>query len=117
MVRKLYYKNCMNNERRVFARLKRSLPITLLDSEVKSKNISPEGVYFEIITKNIENYSPGKVIMIEVEFTNSQFGLPEGTDRFIGFGEVVRMDGIDINNHDKRLGLALKFSERLKLYI
>jgi hypothetical protein len=80
------------------------------DSRVKSKNISPEGVYFEVTTKDIENYSPGKVIMIEVEFTNSQFGLPEErTDRLIGFGEVVWVDGTDINNHDKKLGVALKF--------
>ncbi len=107
----------MNNERRVFARLKRSLPITLLDREVKSKNISPEGVYFEVTTKDIENYSPGKVIMIEVEFTNSQFGLPERTNRLIGFGEVVRVDGIDINNHDKKLGVALKFSEKFKVCV
>ncbi len=117
MVRKLYYINGMNEERRGSGRLKCSLPITLLDSEVKSKNISPEGVYFEVTTKDIENYSPGKIIMIEVKFTNSQFGLPEErTERLIGFGEVVRMDGIDINNHDKKLGVALKFCEELKVY-
>ncbi len=117
MARKLYYINRMNNERRFFARLERSLPITLLDSKVKSKNISPEGVYFEVTTKDIENYSPGKVIVVEVKFTNSQFVLLERTDRFIGFGEVVRVDGIDINNHDKKLGVALKFSEKLKVYV
>ncbi len=107
----------MNEERRGSGRLECLLPITLLDSEVRSKNISPEGVYFEVTTKDIENYSPGKVIMIEVEFTNSQFGLPEErTYRLIGFGEVVRVDGIDINNHDKKLGVALKFCEELKVY-
>jgi hypothetical protein len=116
MVRKLYYITCMNNERRGSGRLACSLPITLHDSRVKSKNISPEGVYFEVTTKDIENYSPGKVIMIEIEFTNSQFGLPERTERLIGFGEVVRVDGIDINNHDKKLGVALKFCEELKVY-
>ncbi len=117
MARELYYKDCMNEERRGSERLKCSLPITLLGSNIKSKNISPEGVYFEVATKDIENYSPGKVIMIEVEFTNSQFGLPEErTDRLIGFGEVVRMDGIDINNHGKKLGVALKFCEELKVY-
>ena len=120
MVRKLYNINSMNNERRVFARLKRSLPITLLDSEVKSKNISPEGVYFEVTTKDIENYSPGKVIKIEIEVvecTNSQFGLPVRTYRLIGFGEVVRIGEIDINSHDKKLGVVLKFSEKLKVCV
>ncbi len=117
MVRELHYINRTNNERRFFARLKHSLPITLLDSEVKSKNISPEGVYFEVTTKDIENYSPGKVIMIEVEFTNSQFWLPERTDKLIGFGEVVRVEGIDITNHDNKFGVALKFSEELKVCV
>ncbi len=117
MAKELYYINRMNNERRLFARLKRSLPITLLDSEVKSKNISPESVYFEVTTKDIENYSLGKVIMVEVEFTDSKFAPPERTDKFIGFGEVVRVEGIDITNHDKKLGVALKFSEELKKHV
>ncbi len=107
----------MNNERRFFARLKRPLPITLLDSKVKPKNISPEGVYFEVTTKDIEDYSLGKVIMVEVEFTDSKFAPPERTDKFIGFGEVVRVEGIDISNHDKKLGVALKFSEELKVCV
>ncbi len=104
-------------ERRAEKRIEDSLLIRTFDCEVKTKNISPEGVYFEVTTKDIENYSPGKVIMIEVEFTNSQFGLhEERTDRLIGFGEVVRVDGTDINNHDKKLGVALKFCEELKVY-
>lgn len=114
MAKKLCYTVCMNHERRSFARTKHSLPITLLDSEVKSKNISPEGVYFEVITKDIENYSPGKVILCEVEYNNSRFEIPKKTGRFIGFGEVVRVDAIDINNPNKKLGVALKFSEKLK---
>jgi hypothetical protein len=90
------------------------------DSRVKSKNISPEGVYFEVTTKDIENYSPGKVIKIEIEVvecTNSRFRLPERTYRLIGFGEVVRIDEIDINSHDKKLGVVLKFSEKLKVCV
>ncbi len=107
MVRKLYYINRMNNERRFFARLKRSLPITLLDSKVKSKNISPEGVYFEVTTKDIENYSPGRAIIIQIEVIYSKSELPEKRVWVAGFGEVVRVEGIDITNHDKKLGVAL----------
>ncbi len=107
----------MNNERRFFARLKRSLPITVHDSKVKSKNISPEGVYFEVTTKDIVNYSLGKVIMVEVKFTDSKFAPPERTDKLIVFGEVVRVEGIDITDHDIKLGVALKFSEELKVCV
>ena len=117
MVRELRHISRMNNERRFFARLKRSIPITLIGQKVKSKNISPEGVYFEVTTKDIKNYFLGKIIMVEVEFTNSKFAPPERTDKFIGFGEVVRVEGIDITNHDKKSGVALKFSEELKKHV
>ncbi len=106
----------MNNERRFFARLKRSLPITLLDHKVNSGNISPGGVYFEVTTKDIENYSLGKVIMVYIEGIDSK---SVGTERNVcitGFGEVVRVDGIDINNHYKKLGVALKFCVDHKVF-
>ncbi len=117
MVRELHCINRMNNERRFFARLKRSLPITLLDREVKSKNISPEGVYFEVITNDVENYALGKEIMVYIEGIDSK---SVGTERNVcitGFGEVVRVDEIDITNHDKKLGVALKFDGELKVYV
>jgi hypothetical protein len=107
----------MNNERRFFARLKRSLPITLLDSEVKSKNISPEGVYFEVTTKDIKNYSPGRVIMIQIEAIYSTLELLEKRVWVAGVGEIIRVDEIEITNHDKKLGVALKFSEELKVCV
>ncbi len=42
-------------ERRAEKRLSLSLSIILPDQKVKSKNISPEGVYFEVTTKDIKN--------------------------------------------------------------
>ncbi len=104
-------------ERRVEERLELSLPMTLLGQKVKSENISLGGVYFEVITKDIENYSLGKVIMVEVEFTDSKFVPPERTDKLIGFGKVARVERIDITNHDNKFGVALKFSEELKVCV
>ncbi len=46
------------SERRAEKRLSLSLPIILLDQKVKSKNISPGGVYFEVITKWYQNVFP-----------------------------------------------------------
>ncbi len=104
-------------ERRVEERLELSLPMTLLGQKVKSENISLGGVYFEVITKDIENYSLGKVIMVEVEFTDSKFAPPERTDKIIVFGKVARVERIDITNHDNKFGVALKFSEELKVCV
>ena len=53
-------------EKRFDKRLEISLPIRLLDDKVISKNISPGGIYFEVITDDIEKYSPGKIITIEI---------------------------------------------------
>ncbi len=109
----------MNDERRTSERLERSLPISLLSygHAVKLKNISPEGVYFEVITNDVENYSLGKEIMVYVEGFNSKSVGTEGNICITGFGEVVRADGIDIGNHDKKLGVALKFGGELKVYV
>ncbi len=109
----------MNDERRTSKRLERSLPISLLSygHAVKLKNISPEGVYFEVITNDVENYSLGKEIMVYVEGFDSKSVGTEGNICITGFGEVVRADGIDIGNHDKKLGVALKFGGELKVYV
>ncbi len=103
-------------ERRAEKRLSLSLPIILLDQKVKTKNISPEGVYFEVTTKDIKNHSPGRVTMVQIEVIYSKPELPEKRVWVAGFGEIVRVDEIDTINHYKKLGVALAFSEKLKVY-
>jgi hypothetical protein len=119
MVRELYYIDCMNEERRVSERLERSLPISLLSHghTVKLKNISPEGVYFEVITDDTENYFLGQEIMVYVEGIDSKSVRTERNVCITGFGEVVRVDEIGTNNHDKKIGVALKFDGELKIYV
>jgi hypothetical protein len=109
----------MNDERRASERLERSLPISLLSHGhmVKLKNISPEGVYFEVITNDVENYALGKEIMVYIEGIDSKSVGTEGSVCITGFGEIVRVDEIDITNHDKKLGVALKFGGELKVYV
>ncbi len=103
-------------ERRAEKRLSLSLSIILPDQKVKSKNISPEGVYFEVTTKDIKNYSPGRVIMIQIEVIYSKPELPVIRVWVAGFGEIIRVDEIDTINHYKQLGVALTFSEKLEVY-
>ncbi len=107
----------MNNERRFFARLKRSLPITLLDSEVKSKNISPEGVYFEVITNDIEKYSPGETSTIEIIVNTFTSMLPKKTVKLTGTGMIIRVDETENINQDRKLCVALKFIKKLEAFL
>ncbi len=103
-------------ERRAEKRLSLSLSIILPDQKVKSKNISPEGVYFEVTTKDINNYSPGRVIMIQTEVIYSKPELPEKRVWIAGFGEIIRVDEIEIINQDRKLGVALKFIKELEIF-
>ncbi len=103
-------------ERRAEKRIEDSLLIRTFDCEVKTKNISPEGVYFEVTTKDIKNYSPGRVTMVHIEVIYSKHELPEKRVWVAGFGEIVRVDEIDTINHYKKLGVALAFSEKLEVY-
>ncbi|MFQ5713192.1 MAG: hypothetical protein ACE5GU_04115 [Candidatus Scalinduaceae bacterium] len=102
-------------ERRVDKRLEIALPIKLLNHEVKSKNISPGGVYFEETADNIEEYSLGETTMIKIVTSVSNPGLPSKTVELTGIGMVMRIDKIDSHHKDKKFGVALKFSERPKI--
>ncbi len=101
-------------ERRAGKRLGLSLPITLLDNEVKSKNISSGGVYFEVIADNIEECSPGKTTTIKIVTNVSTPELPSRTVELTGMGTITRIDKI-ADHKGKKFGVALKFSEKLKV--
>ncbi len=106
----------IQNERRGCERLERSLAIMLHDRKVTSKNISSQGVYFEVIANDIKNYAPGKAFMIEVDaIASSSPQLPDRKIKLTGTGVVVRADALDTANSDKRLGVALKFREKLEV--
>ncbi len=104
-------------ERRVDKRLGLSLPITLLDHKVKSKIISSGGFYFEVTADDIEDYSLGKTTTIKILTSVSTPGLPSKTVRLTGIGMIIRIDRVDTNHNGKKFGVALKFSEKLKLNV
>ncbi len=107
-------------ERRADKRLGISLAITILNHKVKSKNISSGGVYFEVTADDIEDYSLGKTTTIKILTSVSTPGLPGKTVRLTGVGMIIRIDKIDkidTNHNGKKFGVALKYSERLKLNV
>ncbi len=104
-------------ERRVDKRLGLSLPISILNHKVKSKNISSGGIYFEVTADDIEDYSLGKTTTIKIVTSVSTPGLPSKTVKLTGVGMIIRIDRVDINHNGKKYGVALKFSEKLKLNV
>lgn len=115
--RKTVLYNSNRIERRVGKRLELSLPMTLLGQKVKSKNIGPCGVYFEVITNDIEKYSPGKTSTIEIIVSTSTPMLPKKTVKLTGTGRIIRVDEIEIINQDRKLGVALKFIKNLEPFL
>ena len=109
--------NSKGIERRDGKRLELSLLMTLLGQKVKSKNISSGGVYFEVITNDIEKHSSGKTSTIEIIASTSTPTLPQKTVKLTGTGMIIRMDEIEIINQDRKLGVALKFSKNLETFL
>ncbi len=104
-------------ERRGGKRLELSLPMPLLGQKVKSKNISSGGVYFEVITNDIEKYSPGKTSTIEIIVSTSTHTLPQKTLKITGTGMIIRVDEIEIINQDRKLGVVFKFIKKLETFL
>jgi hypothetical protein len=104
-------------ERRADKRLAQSLQITLLDHKVSSENVSPSGVYFEVVTNNVEPFSIGRTVKFEML---AKAHTPVSLGRAIklaGSGKIVRNNKIDNNQNDKKFGIALTFSEKLEVLL
>jgi hypothetical protein len=102
-------------DRRADRRLDLALQITLPGHKGETKKISATGVYFEVITDDIEAFSPGITIPIQIKaFTTTKGSEP----RYInlkGNGSIVRNDIKNITRHGNRLGVAMKFKESFDL--
>ena len=115
--RKTVLYNSNRIERRVGKRLELSLPMTLLGQKVKSENIGPGGVYVEVITNDIEKYSPGETSTIEIIVNTSTSMLPKKTVKLTGTGMIIRVDEIETINQDRKLCVALKFIKKLETFL
>ncbi len=126
-------------EKRFDKRLEISLPIRLLDDKFISKNISPGGIYFEVITDDIEKYSPGEIITIEITASTSTHKISNQIIKLTGIGVITRIDKLFSNptfllsqraagaatfaapvqesRRGEKLGVALKFSNKLELSV
>ncbi len=104
-------------EKRFDKRLEISLPIRLFDDKVISKNVSPGGIYFEVITDDIEKYSPGRIITIEITASTSTHEISNQIIRLTGIGMITRIDKLFSEPNNGKLGVALKFSNKLELSV
>ncbi len=70
------------NQRRLNARLNLSFEVSLLDQEGKTINVSASGVYFEVLTNDMEAFSPRATIPLQI---NTVTNTPEAGERKLKF--------------------------------
>ena len=104
-----------DNGKRVSERLDLALHITIPGQKGETVNISATGVYFEVITNDMEAFSPGTIIPIQIKASATTLGFEARDINLKGKGSVVRNDIKNITAHGNRLGVALEFKEKLDL--
>ena len=79
-----------NNVRRNAVRLDNSFKVSVTDHNGKTVNVSASGVYFEVTTNDIETFSPGTIIPLQIDAVTSTY---DGRDEKLilsGRGKVIR---------------------------
>lgn len=103
------------NPRRRNERLNLSFEISLADQNVKTINVSSSGVYFEVAIKDMEDFSPGTIIPLQINTVSSTSEYRERKLKFSGRGTVIRNcinENLDLYS---RMGVALEFAETLNI--
>ncbi len=101
------------NVRRKDIRLNSSFEISLLDLNGKTVNVSASGVYFEVATDDIGVFPLGKTVPLQMRVATQAQEGGERNIKISGKGKVVRNCKIENQDHAKRVGVALEFTEKL----
>ncbi len=104
-------------DKRINERLDLTLQILLLGYEGETKNISASGVYFEVITRNQKPFFPGTNIEVKINIVITTPGLEGRGIEIMGSGFVVRNETKDCTVQGNKLGVALKFDDKLNILV
>jgi hypothetical protein len=104
-----------DSNKRATERLDLALQIMLPGQKGETINVSATGVYFEVITSDIETFSPGTIIPIQISASTTTPGSEPRDIKLKGNGSVIRNDIKDVTGRGNRLGVALEFKDKLDL--
>ncbi len=102
-----------DSDKRHNQRLNLSFDIALSEREGKTINVSATGVYFEIVTDDIDAFAPGSVIPIQIAAVDSN----ERTLKLSGEGLIIREDIKESSIDGSRLCVAVQFTEKLNVNV
>ena len=89
----------------------------LFDQNGETINVSASGVYFEVATKDMEAFSPGTIIPLQINTVTNTPGSLERKIKLSGRGTVIRNWIIENPDHENSLGVALEFMEKLNIVL
>ncbi len=105
------------DDARASKRIDLVFPIMLNGYNGETKNISSTGVYFEVITNDMEIFSPGRTISFQINASAATPGFVPRDIKLNGNGSVVRNELKRISRHGNKLGVAIEFKEKLDLRV
>ncbi len=105
----------VDSDKRNNARLDLSLEISLPDQKGKTINISASGVYFELITDDIDAFAIGTTLPIEIAAITTTPGFEERKIKLSGNGCIIRSDVKEVINSCNKLCIALQFKDSLNV--
>ncbi len=96
--------------RRRNVRLNVSFEILLPDRNGKTINVSASGVYFEVAMKDMEAFSPGATIPLQINTVTNTIESRERKLKLGARGTVIRNCIIENPDYENSLGVALEFT-------
>jgi hypothetical protein len=106
-------------EHRTTERMDLALQISIPGQDSKTVNISASGVYFEVVTSDMNAFSTGTTLPIKIDaVTNTNTpGCDERKVKLHGQGLIVRNKIKSVTSQGSRLGIALEFKDRLEISV
>ncbi len=105
------------NPRRQSERQNIPFEILLSDQNGETINVSASGIYFEVATNDMEAFSPGTIIPLQINAVTTAPYSKERKLKLTGRGLVIRNCIIENPDHENSLGLALKFTDKLNIVV
>ncbi len=102
-----------DSDKRLNQRLNLSFDISLPEHKGKTLNVSATGVYFEVITNNIDAYAPGSIIPLQISAVDSN----DRTLNLSGEGLIIREDVKETSAAGSRVCIAVQFTEKLNVEV
>ncbi len=98
-------------EHRLNHRMDLFFVIFVSDEKGKTIDVCASGVYFEIITDDIDAFAPGSVVPLQISAVDSR----ERTLKLSGNGRIIREDIKEASGDGSRLCIAAQFTEKLNV--